>query len=410
MPIFGIEAPKIVVNYGDVDHEFAADDTTDLITPASPADVRNLKKNDRVTLTSTGILPAPLQTSFEYWVRDVDTTNNTFKLATARNGAAIDVTDTGTGTHRYTAEREVELDRVEIVTDEPVINHILNESALSGSRSWVHRGRHWVYEVIVNIYKEALPRSLYEELFVYYQQDKDIVLYRHKDTQPMKDEAGSVASFKITRMKELYLGDITYKDRLLLRFESKSWVDTSETFLYQPEGNFGNWTARFGGLAPSANGTDTRGFAMYDLTDGSVATDANYETYDLSDVDLPVGVTKEISFIVARNASAVHAPGFSLSLPNASTDPEGELVVVVSPIDGELDIKDDNGWLIDSISERNGDEIFVRLFINYQPISGSNRTMAITSAYCSENPLDATNNGENRAGNTTMSAPAIQYG
>lgn len=58
-----------------------------------------------VQLTTTGTLPAPLATSTTYYVIRINST--TFKLATtiynADNSVAINITDTGTGTHTVTA-------------------------------------------------------------------------------------------------------------------------------------------------------------------------------------------------------------------------------------------------------------------------------------------------------------------
>lgn len=52
---------------------------------------------DTVYLTTTGTLPAGLSTSTKYYVRDVAA--GTLKLATTETGSAIDITDSGTGTH-----------------------------------------------------------------------------------------------------------------------------------------------------------------------------------------------------------------------------------------------------------------------------------------------------------------------
>jgi hypothetical protein len=51
----------------------------------------------QVYLTTTGTLPAGLSVDTAYYVRDLTTT--TMKLASESGGAAIDITDTGTGTH-----------------------------------------------------------------------------------------------------------------------------------------------------------------------------------------------------------------------------------------------------------------------------------------------------------------------
>lgn len=72
--------------------------TTDVITSNS----HGLKNGDMVVLTTTDTLPAGLATSTVYYV--VQATTNTFKLSTTsgREGAPVNITDTGTGTHTFT--------------------------------------------------------------------------------------------------------------------------------------------------------------------------------------------------------------------------------------------------------------------------------------------------------------------
>ena len=76
---------------------FTANDTTDFITSTS---AHNLVNGDKVVLTTTGTLPGGLSLSTGYFV--INKTATTFQLATIPYGAAIDITDTGTGTHTWT--------------------------------------------------------------------------------------------------------------------------------------------------------------------------------------------------------------------------------------------------------------------------------------------------------------------
>lgn len=84
---------------------FTADASTDVFTSAA----HGYSNGDAVNLTTTGVLPAPLTTSTTsagvtsetvYYVRDV--TTNTFKLAIDPEGAAVNITDAGTGVHTVT--------------------------------------------------------------------------------------------------------------------------------------------------------------------------------------------------------------------------------------------------------------------------------------------------------------------
>lgn len=75
---------------------FTANDTTNVLQ----ATAHGLSNNTIVYLTSTGTLPDPLQENTAYYV--VNATANDFKVSLTEGGAAIDLLDTGTGTHTYT--------------------------------------------------------------------------------------------------------------------------------------------------------------------------------------------------------------------------------------------------------------------------------------------------------------------
>lgn len=72
---------------------FTADDATDVISAAG----HPYSNGDTVWVSSDGTLPAGLSPETTYYVRD--STSGTLKLATTSGGAAIDITDSGTGTH-----------------------------------------------------------------------------------------------------------------------------------------------------------------------------------------------------------------------------------------------------------------------------------------------------------------------
>lgn len=81
---------------------FTADDSTDICTGATFINNANTTAV-AVRLTTTGTLPAGLATSTVYFVIKVNQVAGTFKLATtitnANAGTAINITDTGSGTH-----------------------------------------------------------------------------------------------------------------------------------------------------------------------------------------------------------------------------------------------------------------------------------------------------------------------
>jgi hypothetical protein len=73
---------------------------TNIITSAS----HGLSTGDRVELTTTDTLPAGLELNTVYFIMVIDA--NTFKLSATKpidnKGGAVDITDTGTGTHTFT--------------------------------------------------------------------------------------------------------------------------------------------------------------------------------------------------------------------------------------------------------------------------------------------------------------------
>lgn len=76
-------------------NNFTADAGTDVITTSS---AHGLVEDERIWLRTTTTLPAPLAEETWYWVV-APVTSTTFKLATTQGGTAINITDTGTGTH-----------------------------------------------------------------------------------------------------------------------------------------------------------------------------------------------------------------------------------------------------------------------------------------------------------------------
>eukprot|EP00913_Durusdinium_trenchii_P028459 g26687.t1 len=75
---------------------FTADAGTDVCTTSS---AHGLSDTDAVLLTTSDTLPAGLSVDTVYFIRDK--TSTTFKLAATSGGSAIDITDAGTGTHKF---------------------------------------------------------------------------------------------------------------------------------------------------------------------------------------------------------------------------------------------------------------------------------------------------------------------
>jgi hypothetical protein len=80
---------------------FTAVAATDIITSAA----HGLQTNDLVQLTTTGTLPAGLSLATDYYV--ISRTLDTFQLSLTPGGSAVDITDTGTGTHTFNLKGKV---------------------------------------------------------------------------------------------------------------------------------------------------------------------------------------------------------------------------------------------------------------------------------------------------------------
>ena len=80
------------IDFGD-DVTYTANSTTDILTATG----HGFATNDEVYTSSTGTLPDGLSTNTRYWV--IDVSENSLQLTATRGGSAVDLIDTGSGTH-----------------------------------------------------------------------------------------------------------------------------------------------------------------------------------------------------------------------------------------------------------------------------------------------------------------------
>lgn len=85
----------------DITDTFTANATTEFITSSATTFV----DGDVIRLTTSGTLPAGLSLATNYYV--ISSTGLTCQLSLTSGGAAIDITDTGTGTHTLTFAEKV---------------------------------------------------------------------------------------------------------------------------------------------------------------------------------------------------------------------------------------------------------------------------------------------------------------
>ena len=78
--------------------------TTDWIT----CNAHGVEQDDQIVVSTTTTLPAGLAASTRYFARDVSP--NRFKVAAAPGDTAVDITDTGTGTHSFYIVGSIQFD------------------------------------------------------------------------------------------------------------------------------------------------------------------------------------------------------------------------------------------------------------------------------------------------------------
>jgi len=218
--IFGTSAPKIVYKHGETAVEFTVNATSDTILKTS----HGLRQNDQVTFATDGTLPGGLSTDTTYYV--INPTDDTFQVATSKNGTAVDITDSGTGTHTYNAEQTILLDYVAVLKDEPEIEQLIHKSEISGHREYVERGEHWLFRLRLHLFKYSDPRSKFEEIY-HYKRAK-VTLWRHRDGSQFLDSDGNDVLFMLEEVTPAYLERAEFRDVLILTFRSTDYVDFAD--------------------------------------------------------------------------------------------------------------------------------------------------------------------------------------
>jgi hypothetical protein len=122
----------------------------------------------------------------------------------------------------------VDLEHFEVTKDEPEDFSKKHQSVLTGKRTYVDKGEHWIFEGILNLWKYADPLTKYNEIWAYRKAVVD-KLYRRSDNEAIKDVDDNFVTFKLTQIVPLNLDGPEMADRLFLSFESVDFIDISKS-------------------------------------------------------------------------------------------------------------------------------------------------------------------------------------
>jgi hypothetical protein len=129
------------------------------------------------------------------------------------------------------SEATVLLDYVVVLKDAPELDMITFE-ADNGHREFIHKGKHWEFEIRVHLFKYyeagglAAALAKYNEIKQY--EGGDVWLYRHRDADPFMDGDGEEVLFSIISVDESYLDTTDFKDLLIINFKSKDYIDLTD--------------------------------------------------------------------------------------------------------------------------------------------------------------------------------------
>lgn len=239
--ILGSSHPKFVFDYGVADKEFTANASTNQLAITA----HGLYERQRVKVRTTTTLPAPLAAATVYYVKLVG--DDTFQLSSTIGGAAIDITDTGTGTHYLITEMTVNLDYWVPLAEEADIRNVALESELVADRDILDRGEYFEFYGRLNLYKYGVEeviegakgdaptmemetiRAKFQE--VYHYRKRKVTLFKHIDGHPYRDSNGDEVLFYIESIILKNIAPLDYRDVLYIRFLSLTEVDLDQLTL-----------------------------------------------------------------------------------------------------------------------------------------------------------------------------------
>lgn len=132
----------------------------------------------------------------------------------------------------YNTNVDVLLDYVVIQKDKPEEDIVIHTSIFTGHRSFIIKGKYWIVEMKMNLYKytaaidSLTPQQKYKELKQY--EGLEMRYYRHRGGDYLKDSTGAEVKMFLESITESYYKTSDYKDLLLLKFRSTKYVDLTQ--------------------------------------------------------------------------------------------------------------------------------------------------------------------------------------
>lgn len=120
------------------------------------------------------------------------------------------------------------LNHIVVTKDEPEEDLVIHQSIFTGHREFVIKGKYWIYECKVHLYKYTTladsftPIEKYQLLKDY--EGQLFRFYRHREADYLKDVNGDEVQMVLQSITESYYKTTDYKDLLLLKFKSTKYV------------------------------------------------------------------------------------------------------------------------------------------------------------------------------------------
>lgn len=124
---------------------------------------------------------------------------------------------------------DVILDHSVITPTYSMPDEVLSTSVFTRKRNWKTYGDYAEFEITVNLHKYneekdgISPMDKFSQIYALNHQDVNFM--PHKDGKTLKDSTGHEALFHVTQITPYYLNNIINYDMVVIKLESKSYID-----------------------------------------------------------------------------------------------------------------------------------------------------------------------------------------